>query len=322
MADEIFRQERIQSGDGGPEITGNIPPQFKQMMAAKRGESVDQSVQPPAREDMRFASSGASKGELSKLLDGLQTAIYEKIELPSKGQFYENEILKSGILHVRPMTGAEEEILSTSRYVRKNEAIDMIFKRCIEENIDTTELLTIDRNYLLIWLRGISYSPLYEVKVKCPSCDNGFDTEIDLNSLPVEQCADDFSSVNLSGTLPKSGYKFSYKLSTGRSEITILQYREKQVKKFSNSTDDTLTFKTSLLLNNIEEVTDTKSLQILLKRLPISDVAYLRSLINDPPFGVDTDIDLVCSICGNEFNIDLPLESSFFFPSYKKKEQE
>jgi hypothetical protein len=324
MADEIFRQERIQSGDGGPEITGNVPPQFKQMMAAaKRGESVNpQAAQPTYKEPPQFAASGASQGALSKLLDGLKTSFYETIELPSKGLFYENELLKSGQLHVRPMTGAEEEILATPRHVRKNEAIDMIFKRCIEEHIDSTDLLTIDRNYLLIWLRGISYSPLYEVKVKCPACENSFDTEIDLNVLPVEQCPDDFTSATLSGTLPKSGYRFTYRLSTGKDEMAILQYREKQAKKFVNSTDDTLTFRTSLLLNNIEDVTDTKSLQILLKRLPISDVAYLRSLINEPPFGVDTDVGLVCSICANEFNIDLPLEASFFFPSYKKKEQE
>ena len=345
MSDNVFRQE--------PQISGNVPPEFKKMMAdAKKSvsEQPDPSVQPvmqqpaqpvmqqpaqpvmqqPAQPVMQqqhvmqpqFGPGGVPLGPLTKLLDNLQTMSFEAIQLPSRGSFYDNELLKSGVLHVRPMTGAEEEILATPRHVKKNEAIDMIFKRCIEESINSSDLLTIDRNYLLIWLRGISYSPTYEVKVKCPSCESNFDSEIDLNALPVEPCPDDFNLNNLSGTLPKSGYKFSYRLSTGNDELNILHYRERQAKKFVNSTDDTLTYRTALLLNNIEDVTDTKSLQILLKRLPISDVSYLRSLINEPPFGVDTDVDLQCSICGNEFNIDLPLEASFFFPSYKKKEQE
>jgi hypothetical protein len=344
MSDNVFRQE--------PQISGNVPPEFKKMMAdAKRStsEQIDQQQQPVMHQQQpvmqpvmhqqqpvmqpvmhqhqpvmqqQFGPGGVPLGPLTKLLDNLQTMSFEAIQLPSRGSFYDNELLKSGVLHVRPMTGAEEEILATPRHVKKNEAIDMIFKRCIEESINSSDLLTIDRNYLLIWLRGISYSPTYEVKVKCPSCENNFDSEIDLNALPVEPCPDDFNLNNLSGTLPKSGYKFSYRLSTGNDELGILHYRERQAKKFVNSTDDTLTYRTALLLNNIEDVTDTKSLQILLKRLPISDVSYLRSLINEPPFGVDTDINLQCSVCGNEFNIDLPLEASFFFPSYKKKEQE
>jgi hypothetical protein len=328
MPDEVFRQERmLPPSEGGVEISGNVPPQFKQMLqAAKRGEQMlpqtEQHEQPKQREMPRMTPQGVQSGSLTKLLDRLDVTTFETISLPSRGFFYDNEILRSGQLHVRPMTGAEEEILATPRHVRKNEAIDMIFKRCIQESIDPTDLLTIDRNYLLIWLRGISYDSLYEVKVKCPSCENTFDTEINLSLLPVEQCPDDFTTVNLTGTLPKTGCQFSYRLSTGKDEVSILQYRERQAKKFAGSTDDTLTFRTSLLLNNIEDVNDTKSLQILLKRLPISDVAYLRSLINEPPFGVDTDVGLVCSVCGHEFSIDLPLEASFFFPSFKKKERE
>jgi len=319
MSDEVFRQK---APGEGPEISGNVPPKFKQMMQDAKHKSMGVESQPASQVSQRLAPAGTEIGPLNKLLDNLQTLSYETINLPSRGRFYENDLLTSGSLHVRPMTGAEEEILATPRHVRKNEAIDMIFKRCTEENINSTDLLTIDRNYLLIWLRGISYDSNYEVKVKCPNCENSFNTEIDLNALPVEECPDEFSLTNLSGTLPKTGYRFSYRLSTGKDETAILQYRERQAKKFITSTDDTLTYRTALLLNNIEDVTDTKSIQILLKRLPISDVSYLRSLINEPPFGVDTEVKLTCTVCGYEFDMELPLEASFFFPSYKKKEQE
>jgi hypothetical protein len=43
------------------------------------------------------------------------------------------------------MTGEEEQILSTPRWVKKGKAIDMIFRRCIKEPINTDELLSVDR---------------------------------------------------------------------------------------------------------------------------------------------------------------------------------
>jgi len=62
-----------------------------------------------------------------------------------------------------------------------------------------------------------------------------------------------------------------------------------------------------------------KEIQFLLKKLPIADVAYLRNEINQPPFGVKTEVPLLCPSCTEEFKIDLPLETSFFFP--RKREE-
>jgi hypothetical protein len=56
-----------------------------------------------------------------------------------------------------------------------------------------------------------------------------------------------------------------------------------------------------------------------MKKLPINDVSYLRNEINDPPFGVKTEIPMVCPSCTAEFDIDLPLEANFFFPKKKEK---
>ncbi|WP_447516277.1 hypothetical protein, partial [Clostridioides difficile] len=64
------------------------------------------------------------------------------------------------------MTGEEEQILATPRFVRKGQAINMIFQRCLKEQFRPEQFLTIDRTYILIYLRGISYSPNYDVEVK------------------------------------------------------------------------------------------------------------------------------------------------------------
>ena len=85
------------------------------------------------------------------------------------------------------------------------------------------------------------------------------------------------------------------------------------------SADDTLIYRTAQLLNHIDGITRKDELQVLLKNLPINDVSYIRGLINEPPFGVDTNVEIVCPSCLQDFSIDLPLEANFFFPRRQKK---
>jgi endogenous inhibitor of DNA gyrase (YacG/DUF329 family) len=217
------------------------------------------------------------------------------------------------------MTGEEEQILATPRFVRKGQAINMIFQKCIKEDFKAENLLTVDRTYLLLYLRGISYSHSYDVEVKCPECGAKFSTNVDLSALFVNQCPHDFGPI-LEDVLPNSKYRFKYRLSTGRDEQEINEYRERRMKMFGdNATDDTLTYRTAQLLEEIDGITDKMELQILLKNLPINDVSYIRGIINEPPFGVDTNVEINCPSCSAEFSIDLPLEANFFFPRRKKE---
>lgn len=357
MADETFRPRRsdetnkelsdaqsvhqaaAQSGGGdvavpdtkGFEIKGNVPPQFAQALKQNNGEEPSQpktnfsnlgGEQQP--EKMRsFEKREASSGHLKELLEMIKgsSAVYEEIQLPSKGRFYDNnEGPSDGVLHIRPMTGEEEQILATPRFVRKGQAINMIFSKCIKESAEfrPENFLTIDRTFLLIYLRGISYSPKYEVEIKCPECEAKFLTTIDLNSLYVESCPDEYGPV-LQDVLPTTKLPFSYRLSTGRDEQEITDHRERRVKAFGDSAaDDTLTYRTASLLEEIDGISNKNELQILLKNLPISDVSYVRNCINEPPFGVDTNVSITCPSCFAEFSIDLPLEANFFFPRRKK----
>jgi hypothetical protein len=333
---QIRQQVAAESGDpidastAGIPISGNIPPAFAAALAAaksttqpKRGlnnmssVSENNSYTTPSN---TLSGSNAS-GHLKELLEGLRgsTTVFEEIELPSKGKFYDGENGPSnGIVSLRPMTGEEEQILATPRFVKKGQAINMIFQKCLKENFRTENLLTIDRTYLLIYLRGISYGPSYDVEIKCPECETKFSTSIDLNSLYVEYTPDDFGP-ELRDVLPTSKLPFSYRLSSGKDEQEIQDHRDRRIKAFGdNGVDDTLIYRTAQLLNDIDGIVNKNELQILLKNLPINDVSYIRNMINEPPFGVNTDVDIVCPSCLAEFNIDLPLEANFFFPRRKK----
>jgi len=335
MADEVFRPQRPASNDSQidiPEnhpmrqqvnslppgvVTGRVPPQF---MSAIGGEDNTQSY----RQQAASANVGGMQinSELASLINNLKqhSTHYEEVLLPSKGRFYDGtDGPTNGIVNIRPMTGEEEQILATPRFVKKGTAINMIFSKCIRENIKSENLLSQDRTYLLIYLRGISYGTDYEVQVRCPDTDKQFSTTIDLDTLVINRCPDDYTSDNLSGVLPKSGLKFSYRLSKGKDETDLQEYRERKLKAFGdNASDDTLLYRTAQLLNNVETIVSKDELKIVIKNLPIQDVNYLRNLVNDPPFGIQTKVSILSPFSNEEFEIDLPLDSGFFFPRNKK----
>ena len=306
---------------GSPErveqnLSGNAPKRGFQMSGG--GESPAPQQQQPQRSNL--SSSGS--GHLKELLESLRgsTAVYEEIELPSKGRFYDDSNgPSSGVVSIRPMTGEEEQILATPRFVRKGQAINMIFQKCLKEKYNVDQLLTVDRTYLLIYLRGISYSPEYDVEIKCPECEKKFSTSINLNDLYVEACPDEFGP-DLQDVLPNTKLPFSYRLSTGRDEQEIQDHRDRRIKMFGDtSADDTLIYRTAQLVHEIDGITNKQELQVLLKNLPINDVAYIRGIINEPPFGVDTNVEIVCPSCLQEFQMELPLEANFFFPRRQKR---
>jgi len=327
------------------EVAGNIPPAFRDALAnrisqVQQGEVPEDGSVPETRRnhaedrldmplegkvrpkrptkptpDTKIAAVRSST-ELQNVLAKIDKfSVYDTVELPSKSKFYQTI---PSVIHVRPMTGEEENILATPRFVKKGKAVDKIFENVIREDIDTEELLSIDRTYLLIFLRGISYTPEYDVEVKCPNCDTKFNTMIDLNMLEVEMCPNDFGPDKLEGVLPRTGLAYKYRLATGDDEQLVTRHREMHIKEFGDQKeDDTLLYRSALLLEYIDEVENTNELLMLLRKLPVEDVNYIRNTINEPPFGVETDIGLICPSCTEEFEIALPLEANFFFPRKK-----
>lgn len=335
------------AGESPIKLKGNIPPQMlAAMQAAQKPQAQEQQDDdqfqvpltranhksdgantPRRRADANpFAEANArpTNSQFEALLSQLKqtTHHYSQVELPSKGKFYDGtDGPINGILHLRPMTGDEEQILATPRFGKGGKAIDMIFRNCIQERINPEKLLTADRTHVLIFLRGISYGRNYDVEIKCLECSQKFATTVDLdNALDVEECPDDFDVDSLTDTLPISGFRFSYRLSRGRDEAAVAAYRDKKLKSFSDASDDTLAYRAALLITEIEGVTDHHQIQALHRQLPIGDVSFIRNLINEPPFGVNTEIPMSCPFCYADFKTDLPLDTGFFFPKTKKKE--
>lgn len=332
MGEDIIRKaerqhqeetRRIPSGesmhmqDSPIKMSGTMPPAMKQALkevrAERQAKSTEQVKQPEHTSFARPTGSASFEALMERLSP--VSFVYEEVLLPSRGRFYDgNDGPTNGIVSIRPMTGDEEQILTTPRWTQNGQAIDMIFSRCIKEShkYKTENFLTKDREFLLIWLRGISFGTKYEVDIKCQECPKHFSYEINLDLNKIE-CPSTFGPP-LSGTLPKSGFRFSYRFPRGRDDMKIQEYRSKHINQFKESTDESSMFRLALLLEDIEGITSKTELMILVKRLPIQDVNYLRAMINEPPFGVDTLINITCPHCYNSFQNELPMDIHFFFP--------
>lgn len=328
-----FNPGGIKPGSG-VNISGVIPPHLRQAIKEKLEEAekvaMEQIVERPLeKSDVPVPLPSqlerkmyTSNSKLDELLEGVKGIVnsYEPVTLPSMGKFYSPGVAPAdGVINVRCMTGEEDIILATTRHIKKGNAINMIFKNCVKENIVPEKLLSIDRVWLLIYLRGISLGTDYQVEIKCPECSKKFSYDANIDTLAVDFCPEEFGPDKLTGELPVTKYKFTYRLPTGRDENLISTYREKKIAEFGeNAADDTWAFRTSLLITDIEGLTDQRSIQSLVSRLPIGDVSYLRNVINERPFGVETDIDIMCPYCYEEFKVDLPIEASFFYPKPKE----
>lgn len=303
--------------------TGEMPRELMEFLS-KKGKQVPTGGGQPVEKNFLV---NTDSDKLKELIQGIDNShvIYHEVNLPSKGKFYNgNDGPTDGILHIRPMTGYEEQVLADPILIKQGKGMDRIFDQCIRENYSSANFLSVDRTYLFIYLRAISYSIIYTVEIKCPECDTKFSENINLNEIDTTYCPDNFSAENLSGTLPRTGYNFTYKLPSGDDELKIQAYRKNKLKNYENGVnpDDTILFRTSLLLNEVQGLTNKHELMILLKKLPIEDTNYLRNLVGEPPFGVETKIPLICPSCLAEFDMELPLEANFFFPKNKKMQKE
>lgn len=321
-------------------IEGNVPQEFLDRLMSTQADDDDapkpkrQREAPSAKKPnkTKFTNEPSQDYESSDsikykaILDRLKeySHQYDEITIPSLGVFYGDEGPQDGILHVRRMTGKEEEILATTRYFREGKIVDMILENCIKEKYRPEDLLVVDRDYILVYIRGISYSTDYEVEIKCPQCEKKFTTIIELNSFTINDCPEDFDQNSLNLILPESQLQVNYKIARGKDESAVQAYKERKIKNNFDSdddSDDTLLYRMSVLISSIEGITDKHQIMSIIESLPISDVNFLRGKISDLPFGMDTQINLECRHCGEEFDTSMPMGASFFFPRVKKNEK-
>ena len=90
----------------------------------------------------------------------------EVIDLPSKGLVYpESSPLSSGTIELKYMSAREEDILTNQNYLEKGIVVDKLLQSLIVSKIDYNELITGDKNAILVAARILGYGAKYRVDV-------------------------------------------------------------------------------------------------------------------------------------------------------------
>lgn len=129
-------------------------------------------------------------------------------EIPSHGILYqdsEDEELKKGVIYMHQMSLADEEILTNPSYLKNGKAFRILFDSCMESDYDAGKILTFDANFLLFYLRSISYGDDYNMEVQCPECEAKFVSESKISEFIFDELPEDWQDYH-EIKLPISNY--------------------------------------------------------------------------------------------------------------------
>jgi hypothetical protein len=233
----------------------------------------------------------------------------EVVELPSKGLVYpEGHPLKSGKVEMKYMTAKEEDILSNQNYISKGIVLDKLVESLTLGKFDVKDLITGDKNAILIASRILGYGKDYTFSY------GGKDYTVDLSLL--ENKSFDTSLITPKGTfkytLPVSKTQIEFKLLTDKDEEKVKQEIEglKKINKES-STDVTTRLKHQIV--SIDGNSDKNTIKDFVDNyLLAADSRALRSYIKETAPDVDLTTRVV--IDGVEEDISIPINLNFFWP--------
>ena len=245
----------------------------------------------------------------------------ELIPLPSGGRLYakpeittDPDILK-GFVRMKPMTIKEEEILSTSRFAKTGSTTRMIMSRCIESEIDAKDILLYDSNFLMFYLRKISYGDEYGFELTCGNgnCEKKFEHKILISELKFDTLPEDFVEP-IEVKLPVSKYTVLCILPRlYHSEETYMKNmnRKKKADEEDRRLTDNILVTTLEILDAEGKKLPRSDWEEFMGALPGRDRAELTKRTSVAT-GVDKLEGIECPYCGVDYNGTVPVGAEFF----------
>lgn len=272
---------------------------------------------------LKKANNGSSN-ELEKVVSQIESenvrTLNDEVEVGEDGLVHDIPLLagyvdKDGVLHTtftyREMNGKDEEAISKAD-VRQNGAkmVNVLVERCVTQIGTLTkkecgarwgtvvrELLGGDLDYMAFKIRELSKGKEVEFIHKCPNCGTKLTTIVSTDEFQIKpymgQSAIDFSLVrgykDGRGELHKDGI---IRLPNGFDREIVTPLFKK-----NPSTAMTMMLTRLIAFNDGALVT-----QNLVNEMTLRDREILEKIIKENTFGIDTNIEIVCSSCGQDIS--------------------
>jgi len=239
----------------------------------------------------------------------------EIVELPSKGLIYpKDNPLSSGKIEMKYMTAKEEDILTNQNYISKGIVLDKLIESLIVSKINYRDLITGDKNALLIASRVLGYGKDYTFKSFNSSTSQMEDFTIDLTTL--EDKLLDPNDLKENGvnefefTLPHSKTTITYKLLTHGDEKDI-EREIKGLQKINKEASPESSTRLKYLITSVDGDREKKTIREFVDNYLLArDSRALRDEIKR----IAPDVNLIYTGEDDEEGIVIPINLNFFWP--------
>lgn len=225
---------------------------------------------------------------VAELLAEAPTNVVTTITLPSGGE-----------AKLRPITFEEEKDIIRASKSSKVDVASILIDKCVSD-IDKSDILLVDKVYILFKLRELSFGAVYDFVVGCPGCRAENNISIDLNNMPV---------------VPLES-------KDGHETITLPMCKKEVRVKLASVADEKYISDSEVMMDSIWRFvkdfgghTNEMVIQQVIQKLPAGDINKLISVISCKGYGLTTDVRVICSKCGHDAVMELPLNQNFFSAS-------
>jgi hypothetical protein len=214
-------------------------------------------------------------------------------ELPSRGKFYEGF---QGV-EIKPLTYMDEQRILTA----KDGNVDLVSKLLEKtvEGVSIDELLSMDKMYLLMKVREVSYGDEYDFSVACPNCSTDVKASINLSEhLNLNHVPEDLEDPR-TFKLPKLGVDVTVRFPRSKDEM-LLKDGESTYKNIYR------------FITNLNGNSDPIFISKAVKRMHIQDVKKIITETTKGEYGVDPKFIFECPECSYSETMAIPMDVGFF----------
>jgi transcription elongation factor Elf1 len=239
----------------------------------------------------KFADQRDSR--LDQLFGQVPSEIDTPVKLPSEGRFYPN---KTAEVIISPIKFEDEKQLATS--IKNNvNPINLILEKCTK-NVDVNSLLLIDKLFLLLKIREISYGEQYPARITCPKCNSSAEVNIKLNELIVNYIPEEI---------------------TDPREVTLPKLKKEVEVRFPRVSDEPFMNNQEQVYNNLwrfvtklNGISDPIFISKAIPKMHIMDVKVILNNIMRNDLGLNPKFIYSCMDCGAESEMEVPINENFF----------
>lgn len=271
-----------------------------------------------ASHQMEYAKSvSESAGIPAEFVDTEFAVPTDEIELPSQGRYYPNG---QKTVKVKFLTAEDENILTSPDLIKNGKVLDVLLEHAvIDKTLRPDDMLTGDKNAVLLSLRSTGYGDDYEVKMTCPECSEQYTAKVKLSELKYKgMSVEPDQNGEFSVELPKMKIMVKFRLLTGKDEAYLAKKIEALKKHKKNlGMSNLLTERYILQIMEINGQRDKIYISNTISKMPIADSYYLREYMGIVDPGVDMDHEFECSSCGHVYEDVVPITAKLFWPNAK-----